>query len=85
MCRAEEISGQASNWIYQKVIGNFLEKGSKEETAFTFGFYDFGIMPFDLPNAPTTFQKTINHILRGSAQFILMMWSKLGFTVSPAS
>lgn len=39
--------------------------GSTEKTAFTmpFGLYELQVMPFGLHSAPTTFQRTIKHVL----------------------
>jgi hypothetical protein len=43
-----------------------LADDAKEKTAFTcrYGHYQFRVMPFDLTNAPATFQRMMNEILR---------------------
>src|SRR5436305_9094801 len=43
-----------------------MEEGDKEKTAFVYsrGLYEFNIMPFGLKNAPMTFQRMMNRILR---------------------
>ncbi len=44
---------------------------SREKTAFAtpFGLYEFELMPFGLHNEAVTFQRTINHVLRGCQKF----------------
>lgn len=48
-----------------------LSEDAKEKTAFITlsGLYEFEVMPFGLHSAPATFQRTMNHILRGCEQF----------------
>ena len=48
-----------------------MDQGSKDKTAFTtpFGLYEFEVMPFGLHNAPATFQRMINHVLRDCWSF----------------
>ena len=49
-----------------------LEQEDREKTAFStpFGFYQFKLMPFGVSNAPSTFQKLMELVLRG------LHWSK---------
>lgn len=48
-----------------------LAPGSREKTAFAtpFGLFEFEVMPFGLHNAPATFQRTMDHVLRDCQDF----------------
>lgn len=49
-----------------------LEDASKDKTAFTThkGLYHFNVLPFGLTNAPATFERLMEHVLRG------LQWEK---------
>ncbi len=48
-----------------------LAPSAREKTAFTtpFGLFEFNVMPFGLHNAPATFQRMMNHLLRDCQGF----------------
>ena len=48
-----------------------LAPGSREKTAFAtpFGLFEFEVMPFGLHNAPATFQRMMDHVLRDCQDF----------------
>ena len=48
-----------------------MSPSSREKTAFAtpFGLFEFDVMPFGLHNAPATFQRLMNHILRDCQSF----------------
>ena len=48
-----------------------LAPGSREKTAFAtpFGLFEFEVMPFGLHNAPATFQRMMDHVLRDCQEF----------------
>ena len=71
MPRVEEVLDNVSAAKYTSTLD--LAKGywripmardSKEKTAFTtpFGLFEFQVMPFELHNAPATFQRLMNDI-----------------------
>jgi len=48
-----------------------MSPSSQEKTALAtpFGLFEFDVMPFGLHNAPATFQRLMNHILRDCQGF----------------
>ena len=48
-----------------------LVPGSREKTVFAtpFGLFELEVMPFGLHNAPATFQRMIDHVLRDCRDF----------------
>ena len=44
-----------------------MDRSAKAKTAFTVegGLWEFRVMPFDLCNAPATFEKLMEHVLAG--------------------
>lgn len=78
MPRVEELFEQIGN--AQVILTSDLAKGywqipmaatSREVTAFTtpFGLHAFNVMPLGLHNAPATFQRLMNHVLRGAETY----------------
>ena len=49
-----------------------LAPGSRKKTAFAtpFGLFEFGVMLFGLHNAPATFQRMMDHVLRDCRDFV---------------
>ena len=53
-----------------------MDPSSSEKTAFVTheGLYEFSVLPFGLTNAPASFQRLMQHILRGLSWKICLLY-----------